>query len=86
MPIPYNGQPNPNPRQPVDIARILLVITTLTALTVGSLYVLRPFLPGLIWATTIVVATWRSAKVTTNALLVSCGLDECEIANVLTDT
>jgi predicted PurR-regulated permease PerM len=58
MPIPHNGQPNPNPRQPVDIARILLVITILTALTVGSLYVLRPFLPGLIWATTIVVATW----------------------------
>src|ERR1700742_3634279 len=53
-----NGPPNLNPRQPVDIARILLVITILTALTVGSLYVLRPFLPGLIWATTIVVATW----------------------------
>ncbi|SAK78533.1 membrane protein [Caballeronia hypogeia] len=58
MPIPTNGQPNPSPRQPVDIARILLVIAILTALTVGSLYVLRPFLPGLIWATTIVVATW----------------------------
>ena len=58
MPTSSNGQPNPNPRQPVDIARILLVITILTALTVGSLYVLRPFLPGLIWATTIVVATW----------------------------
>ncbi|BBP98055.1 hypothetical protein BSFA1_31840 [Burkholderia sp. SFA1] len=61
MPIPPIGQPNPNPpspRQPVDIARILLVITILTALTVGSLYVLRPFLPGLVWATTIVVATW----------------------------
>ncbi len=47
-----------NPRQPVDIARILLVIAILSALTVGSLYILRPFLPGLIWATTIVVATW----------------------------
>ncbi|BBU29149.1 hypothetical protein BTHE68_28830 [Burkholderia sp. THE68] len=58
MPIPSNGQPTPNPRQPVDIARILLIITILTALTVGSLYILRPFLPGLIWATTIVVATW----------------------------
>ncbi|WP_250510249.1 AI-2E family transporter YdiK [Caballeronia sp. GACF4] len=53
-----NGPPNLNPRQPVDIARILLVIAILTALTVGSLYILRPFLPGLIWATTIVVATW----------------------------
>ncbi len=30
----------------------------LLALMIGSLYVLRPFLPGLIWATTIVVATW----------------------------
>lgn len=48
----------PNPKQPVDIARILLVITILAGLTVGSLYVLRPFIPGLIWATTIVVATW----------------------------
>jgi predicted PurR-regulated permease PerM len=53
-----NGPSNPNPRQPVDIARILLVIAILAGLTVGSLYVLRPFLPGLIWATTIVVATW----------------------------
>jgi len=47
-----------NPRQSVDLARILLVIVILSALMVGSLYVLRPFLPGLIWATTIVVATW----------------------------
>ncbi|MDH1177695.1 AI-2E family transporter YdiK [Achromobacter mucicolens] len=46
------------PRQSVDIARILLVIVMLLALMIGSLYVLRPFLPGLIWATTIVVATW----------------------------
>lgn len=53
-----NPANTPPPRQPVDIARILLVITILAALTVGSLYVLRPFLPGLIWATTIVVATW----------------------------
>ncbi|WP_092575946.1 AI-2E family transporter YdiK [Achromobacter sp. NFACC18-2] len=30
----------------------------LLALMIGSLYILRPFLPGLIWATTIVVATW----------------------------
>lgn len=46
------------PRQSVDIARVLLVIVMLLALMIGSLYVLRPFLPGLIWATTIVVATW----------------------------
>ncbi|QBQ99274.1 AI-2E family transporter YdiK [Paraburkholderia pallida] len=41
-----------------DIARVLFVVAILCALTVGSLYVMRPFLPGLIWATTIVVATW----------------------------
>ncbi|MGY6273150.1 AI-2E family transporter YdiK [Achromobacter denitrificans] len=47
-----------NPRQTVDIARILLVIIILAGLMIGSLYILSPFLPGLIWATTIVVATW----------------------------
>ncbi|WP_454674157.1 AI-2E family transporter [Achromobacter pestifer] len=47
-----------NTRPTVDLARILLLIVILSALMVGSLYVLRPFLPGLIWATTIVVATW----------------------------
>jgi predicted PurR-regulated permease PerM len=47
-----------NPRPNVDLARILLLIVILSALMVGSLYVLQPFLPGLIWATTIVVATW----------------------------
>lgn len=46
------------PRQSVDIARVMLVIVMLLALMIGSLYILRPFLPGLIWATTIVVATW----------------------------
>jgi predicted PurR-regulated permease PerM len=46
------------PRPPIDIARILFVLVILSALTIGSLYILRPFIPGLIWATTIVVATW----------------------------
>jgi predicted PurR-regulated permease PerM len=47
-----------NPRQPYDLARALLVIVIVSGLIIGSLYILRPFLPGLIWATTIVVATW----------------------------
>lgn len=47
-----------NTRPTVDLARVLLVIVILSALMIGSLYILRPFLPGLIWATTIVVATW----------------------------
>ncbi|TAM02724.1 MAG: AI-2E family transporter YdiK [Paraburkholderia sp.] len=46
------------PQDSPDIARILFVVAILCALTIGSLYVMRPFIPGLIWATTIVVATW----------------------------
>jgi predicted PurR-regulated permease PerM len=41
-----------------DIARILLIIVILLLLICGSLYIVRPFLPALIWATMIVVATW----------------------------
>ncbi len=44
--------------QNADLARNLLVIVILSALAAGSFYILRPFIPGLIWATTIVVATW----------------------------
>ena len=47
-------KPQPTP----DLARILFVVAILCALTIGTLYVMRPFIPGLIWATTIVVATW----------------------------
>ncbi|CAG9274235.1 AI-2E family transporter YdiK [Paraburkholderia unamae] len=46
------------PQATPDLARILFIVAILCALTIGSLYVMRPFLPGLIWATTIVVATW----------------------------
>ena len=45
-------------RPPVDIARILLIIVILSLLIFGSLYIVRPFLPALLWATMIVVATW----------------------------
>lgn len=41
-----------------DLPRNLLVIVILSALAAGSFYVLRPFIPGLIWASTIVIATW----------------------------
>ncbi|WP_233237827.1 AI-2E family transporter YdiK [Bordetella sp. LUAb4] len=41
-----------------DVARSFFLIVVLSALLAGSLYILRPFLPGLIWAGTIVVATW----------------------------
>ncbi|MCG1055637.1 AI-2E family transporter YdiK [Mycetohabitans sp. B5] len=41
-----------------DIARALLIIFILSLLIGGSLYIMSPFLPALIWATMIVVATW----------------------------
>ncbi|RXN83941.1 hypothetical protein C7R54_25445 [Achromobacter aloeverae] len=41
-----------------DVARSFFLVVVLSALLAGSVYILRPFLPGLIWAGTIVVATW----------------------------
>ena len=41
-----------------DLPRILLAVLVLGLMIVGSLWVLQPFLPALIWATMIVVATW----------------------------
>src|SRR6187402_1790074 len=41
-----------------DLARILLASFFIILLLVGSLWILVPFLPATIWATTIVVTTW----------------------------
>ena len=41
-----------------DLARITLVVVAIGSLMVTSLWILRPFLPAVIWATMIVVATW----------------------------
>jgi predicted PurR-regulated permease PerM len=41
-----------------DLARTVLSVLFLCGLMLGSLWILRPFLGALIWATTIVVATW----------------------------
>jgi predicted PurR-regulated permease PerM len=45
-------------RPAVDLTRIVLATGTLLLLIGGSLYVLHPFVPALIWSTMIVVATW----------------------------
>jgi predicted PurR-regulated permease PerM len=45
-------------RNAPDLTRTLLLVVSLVALIGGSLWVLRPFIPGLIWGTTIVIATW----------------------------
>jgi predicted PurR-regulated permease PerM len=41
-----------------DIARTLLAIVVLSAMILGSIWILRPFLAAVLWATTVVVATW----------------------------
>jgi predicted PurR-regulated permease PerM len=51
-----NDGPPPQPGQ--DIGRVTLAVGAIAALMVGSFWVLAPFLGALIWAATIVVATW----------------------------
>jgi predicted PurR-regulated permease PerM len=41
-----------------ELARITLSVLTIGALILGSLWILRPFLGAVIWATMVVVATW----------------------------
>src|SRR5512143_1069163 len=41
-----------------DITRITLAVLFIGVLTAASFWIMRPFLLALIWATTIVVATW----------------------------
>lgn len=41
-----------------DITRIILFVSVIGALLLGSFWILLPFLSGLAWATTIAVATW----------------------------
>ena len=43
---------------PRDLARTTLAVLFIVGLIAVSLWILRPFLPPLIWATMIVVATW----------------------------
>ncbi|MFM1991196.1 MAG: family transporter YdiK [Pseudomonadota bacterium] len=41
-----------------ELTRTVLAILALVGLLAGTFWVLRPFVPALIWATTIVIATW----------------------------
>ena len=41
-----------------ELARVTLGVLTLVLLILGSLWILRPFLGAVIWATMVVVATW----------------------------
>ena len=41
-----------------DITRTILAVLFIGGLIAGSFWILLPFLPAVIWATMIVVATW----------------------------
>lgn len=41
-----------------DLTRLILSILFIVALIGVSIWILRPFLPALVWATTLVIATW----------------------------
>jgi len=43
---------------PSDLARVTLAVLFIVGLIAASFWVLRPFLPAVVWATTIVVASW----------------------------
>src|SRR5215475_6287519 len=45
-----------------DLTRILLAVVTIGGLIAATFWVLRPFLPALVWASMIVVATWPTMR------------------------
>lgn len=47
---------------PREFVRLLLVTVTLALLAIATFWVLRPFLPAILWAVMIVVATWPEMR------------------------
>ena len=41
-----------------DLARTMLVLLFIGGLMAASFLVMRPFMPAVVWATTLVIATW----------------------------
>jgi predicted PurR-regulated permease PerM len=54
--------PSPLPWHSWDLTRIILAVVAIGGLIAASFWVLRAFLPAVIWATTIVVATWPALR------------------------
>jgi predicted PurR-regulated permease PerM len=48
----------PDPRLPIDLARLILAIISILGLLLLSLWILSPFFTAMIWALMIVVACW----------------------------
>ena len=45
-----------------DVTRVLFAVVAIGGLTAASFWVLRPFLPSVIWAVMIVLATWPEMR------------------------
>src|SRR5512135_3816125 len=48
----------PTARPPQDLTRTVLAVLSLGGIIAVSIWILKPFLPALIWAVMVVVATW----------------------------
>lgn len=51
------------PAPPWDLTRTLLAVVAIGGLIAASFWILRPFLPAVVWATMVVVATWPALRV-----------------------
>jgi predicted PurR-regulated permease PerM len=51
------------PAAPWDLTRTLLAVVAIGGLIAASFWILRPFLPAVVWATMVVVATWPALRV-----------------------
>lgn len=54
--------PSSAPLASWDLPRILIAVVAIGGLIAASFWVLRPFLPAVVWATMIVVATWPALR------------------------
>src|SRR5262249_38390031 len=57
-----------------DLTRTVLAIVFLAALIGGSLWILQPFLPAIVWAAMVVIATWPLLRTVQTRLGNSRGL------------
>jgi predicted PurR-regulated permease PerM len=53
-----SSEPMGTPTTPQDLARSSLSVLFMVGMIAASFYILRPFIPALLWATMIVVAAW----------------------------
>lgn len=51
-----------------DVPRIVFVVLVIALLIGGTLWIIKPFLPALVWSTMIVVATWPLMRMLQNRL------------------